>query len=111
MYQWKRSVRWMGIAVAPLILALGLISCTGTGKNAAGPSAKASAAPAPKIQPESLKRGPYLQKGIPLDPWGNDYVYEYPGRYNIDGYDLMSMGPDRKIGGDDDIVNWNIDNY
>ena len=50
-------------------------------------------------------KGPYLKKGIPLDPWGNAYVYSYPGRNNAD-YDLMSMGPDGRAGGDDDITNW-----
>lgn len=50
-------------------------------------------------------KGPYLKKGIPLDPWGNAYVYTYPGRNNAD-YDLMSMGPDGRAGGDDDITNW-----
>jgi general secretion pathway protein G len=51
-------------------------------------------------------RGPYLRKGVPLDPWGNPYTYEYPGRRNPGGYDLMSMGPDRRVGGGDDITNW-----
>jgi len=51
-------------------------------------------------------RGPYLQKGIPMDPWGNAYIYEYPGKQNAESYDLMSMGPDGRTGGDDDIVNW-----
>lgn len=51
-------------------------------------------------------RGPYLRQNIPLDPWGNAYIYEYPGRNNENGYDLMSMGPDGRVGGDDDIVNW-----
>src|SRR5687768_18540749 len=27
-------------------------------------------------------KGPYLKKGIPLDPWGNPYAYSYPGRNN-----------------------------
>jgi general secretion pathway protein G len=49
---------------------------------------------------------PYLRRGIPQDPWGNDYVYRYPGQYNQDGFDLSSYGPDRKLGGDDDITNW-----
>ncbi len=52
-------------------------------------------------------RGPYLQRGIPLDPWGNPYIYEIPGRNNPYGYDLMSMGPDGRVGGGDDITNWN----
>jgi general secretion pathway protein G len=51
-------------------------------------------------------KGPYLKKGIPLDPWGNAYVYTYPGKNNAKGYDLMSVGPDGRAGGEDDITNW-----
>ena len=50
-------------------------------------------------------KGPYL-KEIPLDPWKNEYIYESPGKNNSSSYDLMSMGPDGKAGGDDDITNW-----
>jgi general secretion pathway protein G len=50
-------------------------------------------------------KGPYL-KDLPKDPWGNDYIYEYPGKNNVNGYDLYSMGPDGREGGDDDITNW-----
>ena len=50
--------------------------------------------------------GPYLKKGIPRDPWGNDYVYNYPGKMNIGSYDIYSGGPDMKTGTDDDITNW-----
>ena len=51
-------------------------------------------------------KGPYLKKGVPLDPWGNPYIYTYPGKNNPRGYDLMSTGPDGRAGGDDDINNW-----
>ena len=51
-------------------------------------------------------RGPYLSKGIPLDPWGNSYNYEYPGKHSANGYDLLSAGPDGRAGTDDDINNW-----
>jgi general secretion pathway protein G len=51
-------------------------------------------------------RGPYLRNEIPPDPWGNAYIYECPGKHNTEGYDLMSMGPDGREGGDDDITNW-----
>ena len=51
-------------------------------------------------------RGPYLQKEVPLDPWGNAYIYESPGKQNPSGYDLSSMGPDGRAGTDDDITNW-----
>ena len=51
-------------------------------------------------------RGPYVRE-IPVDPWGNEYIYECPGRQNSDKlYDLMSMGPDGHAGSDDDITNW-----
>jgi general secretion pathway protein G len=52
--------------------------------------------------------GPYLadKTTVPLDPWNNPYVYECPGKHNPNGFDLMSMGPDGRIGGDDDICNW-----
>ena len=51
-------------------------------------------------------QGPYLKKGIPKDPWGNDYIYNYPGKMNIGSYDISSGGPDMKTGTDDDITNW-----
>jgi len=51
-------------------------------------------------------KGPYLKKGVPADPWGNQYIYTYPGKNNPRGYDLLSMGPDGRAGGDDDITNW-----
>jgi general secretion pathway protein G len=49
--------------------------------------------------------GPYLDN-LPVDPWGNPYVYAYPGRHNPSGFDLSSVGPDGKAGTDDDIGNW-----
>lgn len=40
----------------------------------------------------------YMNK-LPLDPWGNEYVYLSPG---VDGpYDLLSMGADGEEGGED----------
>ena len=51
-------------------------------------------------------KGPYLKKGVPNDPWGNPYVYDFPGKHHADGYDLMSAGPDGQAGTEDDITNW-----
>ena len=51
--------------------------------------------------------GPYL-KGIPFDPWGAPYVYVYPGQNHVEGYDLLSPGPDGKSGSVDDISNWTV---
>ena len=53
-------------------------------------------------------QGPYIKKGVPVDPWGNNYIYEFPGKQNNSGYDIMSMGPDGRVGGSDDITNWDV---
>jgi general secretion pathway protein G len=53
-------------------------------------------------------RGPYLMSDIPLDPWGHPYTYEFPGRLNPNGYDIISMGPDGQLGTADDIANAGI---
>jgi len=61
------------------------------------------------VQPRDAPnwRGPYLrQPEIPLDPWGNAYIYECQGQRDVKGYDLMSMGPDGRVGSKDDITNW-----
>src|ERR1035438_4212838 len=60
-------------------------------------------------QPSNAKnwRGPYLDPAtLPIDPWGNPYIYYFPGKHNRTGYDLLSVGPDAKEGTDDDIGNW-----
>jgi general secretion pathway protein G len=63
------------------------------------------------VQPanEGNWHGPYLKKGIPMDPWGNAYVYKMPGSEGRE-YELISYGGDGQQGGSDenaDIVNWN----
>lgn len=47
--------------------------------------------------------GPYLEKK-PLDPWGREYKYRYPGEHRPD-FDLYSLGRDG-VESDDDVVNW-----
>ncbi|MEZ0325479.1 MAG: type II secretion system major pseudopilin GspG [Fimbriimonas sp.] len=46
-------------------------------------------------------KGPYPDKGIiPLDPWKNPYVYEYPGRDgDANSFTIMSYGADGVAGG------------
>jgi len=51
-------------------------------------------------------KGPYLKRPVPLDPWGNPYVYKSPGQHNREDYDLFSYGPDGVEGGKDEITNW-----
>lgn len=62
-----------------------------------------------EIKPENEKRwdGPYLKKKLPLDPWGNAYIYRSPGEHG--DYDILSYGNDGRSGGDGeaaDIGNW-----
>lgn len=56
-------------------------------------------------------KGPYLKRGVPLDPWGKEYYYKQPGQYNEYGYDLSSAGPDGVPGNEDDITNWTEGEY
>lgn len=56
---------------------------------------------------EQKWEGPYLAKGVPLDPWGKPYLYKNPGQHG--DYDLYSLGKDGVPGGTGDaadIVNW-----
>jgi general secretion pathway protein G len=41
--------------------------------------------------------GPYLRKDVPLDPWGQPYVYKMPGEKH--DFDILSFGKDGKPGG------------
>jgi general secretion pathway protein G len=50
--------------------------------------------------------GPFIDAGGLKDPWGKDFLYECPGNYNKDGFDLSSPGSDGQNGTDDDITNW-----
>ncbi len=45
--------------------------------------------------------GPYLEKDVPLDPWGKPYQYRVPGVHNTDSFDVWTVGPDGKP-----IGNW-----
>lgn len=51
--------------------------------------------------------GPYLKKGLPVDPWGKPYIYQQPGSNGE--YDLFSYGRDGNPGGegeDKDVTSW-----
>lgn len=60
--------------------------------------------------PQKYREGGYLeQKKIPLDPWGNPYMYVSPGLHG--DFDIVSFGADGKEGGegkDADISNWDM---
>jgi len=61
------------------------------------------------VKPANVAKwdGPYLEKVVPPDPWGNPYVYVSPGEHG--DVDISSPGRDGRPGGDGldaDIANW-----
>ena len=59
---------------------------------------------------EGYNSDAYLDR-VPVDPWGNKYIYICPGVHSKD-YDLESYGQDGEDGGSDesaDIESWNLD--
>ncbi len=50
--------------------------------------------------------GPYLEKPLTTDPWGNEYIYICPGEVNTDSFDIISTGADGEEGSEDDITNY-----
>ena len=58
-------------------------------------------APAGLTQPEKWN-GPYLQKGVPLDPWGRAYLYR--ATEGPQPFELMSLGKDGLPGGSGDAA-------
>ena len=62
-------------------------------------------------KPDGVDRwqGPYLQKGVPADPWGRAYHYKAPGDHS--DYDLLSYGVDGQPGGTAeaaDVTSWDV---
>ena len=62
--------------------------------------------------PEKWKEEGYLERGkVPLDPWGNEYLYISPGDEERE-YEIISFGRDGERGGegpDKDIESWNLE--
>ncbi len=63
----------------------------------------------PVISPVSAKwEGPYIDKEIQSDPWGNDYIYKTVNT-NGHAFVIYSLGADGEEGGNginEDIVSW-----
>jgi len=66
--------------------------------------------PTAGIIPRNWRKGGYLENNkIPLDPWGNPYIYASPGLHG--DYDILSYGADGVRGGegfDSDVESWNV---
>ena len=61
--------------------------------------------PSGSPQPRNYKNNGYIKK-LNKDPWGNPYLYLYPGTHGE--LDIYSLGPDGQPS-EDDIGNWNIE--
>jgi general secretion pathway protein G len=62
-------------------------------------------------EPRNYRAGGYMDR-LPKDPWGNDYQYLNPGTQGA--IDIFSFGADGRRGGtgiDDEIGNWNLDEF
>jgi hypothetical protein len=44
-----------------------------------------------------------LSKNDAKDPWGTPYTFKCPGTQDPDGADVISAGPDKQPGTEDDI--------
>lgn len=68
-------------------------------------------APTTGTIPKKWRKGGYLEKkGVPKDPWGNEYIYICPGVHG--DYDISSLGKDGMAGGEDedkDINSWDVE--
>lgn len=44
-----------------------------------------------------------LADSVPLDPWGQEYTYKFPGSKVATEFELISKGKDGQLGTDDDM--------
>jgi len=61
------------------------------------------------VQPRDATKwhGPYLDStSVPKDPWGQEYIYDCPGKHNPSSYDIYSQGVP---GEQSPIGNWSTD--
>lgn len=49
------------------------------------------------------RRWTKLADAVPKDPWGNEYIYRFPGKNDKNEYELISKGKDGMEGGEDDF--------
>ena len=61
--------------------------------------------PSDSPEPKNWKEGGYIDR-LPNDPWGNPYLYLYPGTRGA--MDIYTTGPDLQSP-EDDIGNWNLE--
>jgi len=58
--------------------------------------------------PRNYREDGYVKR-LPQDPWRNDYLLLSPG--DNTKIDVFSIGPDGQAGTEDDIGNWNLQDF
>jgi general secretion pathway protein G len=59
--------------------------------------------------PQRYSSDGYLEGGkVPLDQWGNDFIYVGPDQTHDSSFEIISPGPDGVYPSDEDISNRNI---
>ncbi|QSX33515.1 type II secretion system major pseudopilin GspG [Shewanella avicenniae] len=64
--------------------------------------------PTSSPEPRNYRDGGYIKR-LPQDPWGNEYLMLSPGEHGK--IDVFTAGPDGQAGTEDDIGNWNLQNF
>lgn len=64
--------------------------------------------PTSSPEPRNYRDEGYIKR-LPQDPWRNDYYLLSPGENGR--IDIFSAGPDGQVGTEDDIGNWNLQNF
>ncbi|MBV7316695.1 type II secretion system major pseudopilin GspG [Shewanella sp. NIFS-20-20] len=64
--------------------------------------------PSGSPEPRNYRTDGYIKR-LPQDPWRNDYLILSPGENGK--IDVFSVGPDGQAGTEDDIGNWNLQNF
>lgn len=59
-------------------------------------------------EPRNYRDGGYVKR-LPQDPWRSDYLLLSPGENGK--IDIFSAGPDGQVGSEDDIGNWNLQDF
>lgn len=60
----------------------------------------------PTTDPQPKRWSQFVKADAILDSWGNKIQYRNPGKHNVSGVDIYSMGPDGQDATADDIGNW-----
>lgn len=64
--------------------------------------------PTSSPEPRNYRDEGYIKR-LPQDPWRNQYLLLSPGENGR--IDIFSAGPDGQVGTEDDIGNWNLQDF